>query len=236
MIQGQISKFREKVSSTDPFANNVPRKESKGIPLVITYHPALKNAYHLLNRHFQDLHRDAECKKTFDTKPFISFRNCKTIKETLVRAKLPPLSTKKGTFQCTDKRCTTCKNMAATSEFTSKVSGKKYQINFELNCNSKSIIYLISCKVCGIQYVGQTTRRWRERWNLYKQNQYLARKGLNHQQPKFHEHFLTSNHHGLLADAEVILIDKTNPITPTVREQFWINALRTKHPLGLNIE
>ena len=126
--------------------------------------------------------------------------------------------------------------MAATSEFTSKVSGKKYQINFELNCNSKSIIYLISCKVCGIQYVGQTTRRWRERWNLYKQNQDLARKGLNHQQPKFHEHFLTSNHHGLLADAEVILIDKTNPITPTVREQFWINALRTKHPLGLNIE
>ena len=126
--------------------------------------------------------------------------------------------------------------MPVISEFTSKVSGKKYQINFELNFNSKSIIYLISCKVYGIQYVGQTTRRWHERWNLYKQNQDLARKGLNHQHPKFHVHFLTSNHHGLLADAEVILIDKTNPITSTVREQFWINANRTKHPLGLNIE
>ena len=170
-----------------------------------------------MNKNVQDLYRNAECHKVFAAKPFVCFRNCKTIKESLVRAKLPPLSTKKGTFLCADKRCTTCKNLKVASEFTSRESGKTYQINFELNCNSKSLIYLISCKTCGIQYVGQTTRRWRDRWNLYKQNQDLAKKGQHHQQPKFHQHFLAEDHNGLVADADVILIDKTNSVTPTVR-------------------
>ena len=236
LIEGQIQKFRAKVASNDPITEDNSRRDAGGVPLVMTYHPALKNTYRFLNKHIRDLYRNTECKAVFEAKPFISFRNCKTIKETLVRAKLPPLSIKKGTFKCTDKRCKTCKNLIVSADFVSKVTGKTYKINFELNCNSKSIIYLITCKICGIQYVGQTTRRWRERWNLYKQNQDLAKKGHHHQQPKFHEHFLASDHNGLLADAEVVLIDKTNPITPTTREEFWINALRTKHPLGLNIE
>ena len=189
-----------------------------------------------MNKNVQDLYRNAECHKVFAAKPFVCFRNCKTIKESLVRAKIPPLSTKKGTFQCADKRCTTCKNVKVASEFTSREYGKTYQINFELNCNSKSLIYLISCKTCGIQYVGQTTRRWRDRWNLYKQNQDLAKKGQHHQQPKFHQHFLAEDHNGLVADADVILIDKTNSVTPTVREEFWIRTLRTNHPHGLNMD
>ena len=45
---------------------------------------------------------------------------------------------------------------------------------------------------------------------------------------KFHEHILASDHNGLLVDARVVLIDKTNPITHTIQEEFWINALRTK--------
>ena len=61
----------------------------------MTYHPALKNTYCFLNQHIRDLYRNTECKTVFEAKPFISFLNCKNLKETLVRAILPPLSIKK---------------------------------------------------------------------------------------------------------------------------------------------
>ena len=35
---------------------------------------------------------------------------------------------------------------------------------------------------------------------------------------------------------EVILIDKTDPLDPERREEFWRTKLRTLAPLGLNIE
>ena len=40
----------------------------------------------------------------------------------------------------------------------------------QLNCNSKCLVYLLTCKVCLKQYVGQTVEHFRLRWNNYKSN------------------------------------------------------------------
>ena len=37
-----------------------------------------------------------------------------------------------------------------------------------LNCNSTKVVYLPSCKVCGVQYVGSTTTRFPLRFNNHK--------------------------------------------------------------------
>ena len=51
-----------------------------------------------------------------------------------------------------------------------------------------------------------------------------------------YEHFNLPGHSGFLNDVSVTLIDKTDPKDPTKRQDFWIQTLKTKAPLELNIE
>ena len=51
----------------------------------------------------------------------------------------------------------------------------------------------------------------------------------------FHQHFLSEDHHGLLEDCKITLIDKTDSSDPTRREFFWMYERKTFAPLGLNI-
>ena len=68
--------------------------------------------------------------------------------------------------------------------------------------------------VCGKQYVGSATERFRFWWNNYKDNQRQAEKGEDHTQKYFHEHFLSHDHNGLINDIEFLFIDKTDPSDP----------------------
>ena len=43
-------------------------------------------------------------------------------------------------------------------------------------------------------------------------------------------------HSGFLHDVSVTLIDKTDPSCPTKREDYWIDTLKTKAPMGLNFD
>ena len=43
------------------------------------------------------------------------------------------------------------------------------------------------------------------------------------------------NHQGLEKDVEITLTEKTDPSDPTKSEDFWICALGTMAPKGLNV-
>ena len=94
----------------------------------------------------------------------------------------------------------------------------------------------MTCKVCSKQYVGQTCDKFRKRWNNYVNCQRKTVEGKSPPQLSFHQHFLQQDHNGLLQDAEVVIIDKTDPSCPTKRERFWIERLGTMSPQGLNVE
>jgi hypothetical protein len=57
-----------------------------------------------------------------------------------------------------------------------------------------------------------------------------------HTQAFFHAHFFGGKHNGLMNDCDIVIIDKTNPAEPTIRETYWINRPMTMYPSGLNIE
>ena len=97
------------------------------------------------------------------------------------------------------------------------------------------MIYLFSCKVCGIQCVGSTVERSRLRWNNYKKVGAPKHWGAPNQN-YFHQHFLSDGHNGLMNDCEIIFIDKTDCSYPIRREFFWMRVLKTMAPLGLNID
>ena len=74
------------------------------------------------------------------------------------------------------------------------------------------------------------------RWNNYKNCQRKAETGEDHMQKYLHDHYFSSeNHVGLLNNAEITLIDKTDPSDPERREEFWRTKLHILALLGLNI-
>ena len=158
------------------------------------------------------------------------------MKNYLVRAKIYPTVREKGCGKCGKSSCETCHNIRTTDCFNSYVTKANYKINHKFDCDSKCVIYLLSCRVCNLQYVGSTVVKFRFRWNNYRNCQRLAMSGSVPQQNYFHQHFLGEDHNGLQEDCEITIIDKTDPTDPTKREFFWIRMLKTLSPLGLNIE
>jgi hypothetical protein len=56
----------------------------------------------------------------------------------------------------TDWKLLMCKHSASTDSFESPVTGRSYKILGDTSWHTDNCIYLISCKVCGKQYVGET--------------------------------------------------------------------------------
>ena len=88
-----------------------------------------------------------ETEKVFTPRPMISFRSAKKLSTYLVRAKLYPTERTVGSFKCNGKRCQTCLNGNKTDTFTGTTTGETYKINHQLNCYSKCLVYLLTCKV-----------------------------------------------------------------------------------------
>ena len=191
-----------------------------GIPFVVTYHPHLKHLGKLIQNNIKHLYADVKVISGFTPAPFGSFRTARNLRIHLVRSKLYPLERKTGSQKFKFQRCLTCKNVQECDTFSSYITKESSIINHHFNCNSKCLIYLMSCKLCGKQYVESTTERFRFQWKNYKDNIRKAKRGEDHTQKYFHERFLSHDHNGLINDIEVILIDKTDPLDPTRRKEF----------------
>ena len=67
---------------------------------------------------------------------------------------------------CRCKLCQTCNFIQETTQIKNGNETVKILQNF--NCNSRSLIYLIHCDSYGVQYVGESDRALRERYNGYR--------------------------------------------------------------------
>ena len=99
---------------------------------------------------------DKEVKILFTPGPMVSFRSSRKLSSYLVRAELYPTERVVGSFKCNKPRRLVCVNVTETNTFTSTVTGKTNKINHKFDCEENYPVYLLTCKHCGIQYVGQT--------------------------------------------------------------------------------
>ena len=180
------------------------------------------------------LYSDNEVQRVFSPTPIVSYRSARKIKDYIVRSKLYPTERKVGSSRCGNPRFQVCASVQVTDTFSSFVTKSAYKINHNFNCNSKCLIYLLSCKTCGKQYTGKTVDKFKSRWNNYKTDARKAASGNieSCKQQLLQNHFLQDDHHGFLEDAEVTLIDKTQAPNPTKREYYW---MRTLNPLMHNV-
>ena len=98
------------------------------------------------------MHADLDLKEIFPRKSITTvYRRQKNFREMLAPCSYP----KSVNIITPSNSCDICKQyLVAERKFTSKVASKTYSIKGDLSCNSKNVIYLITCDKCKDEYVG----------------------------------------------------------------------------------
>ena len=211
------------------------------IPFTVTYHPRLPNIGGFLKELHPLLQLSDRCNQAVPHVPMMAFRRPKNLQDYLVRAKLRPVSNSdrvtKGTMHCKSNRCDVCNYVTPSSSFTSHTTKRSYNINYQLDCNSNNVVYLITCKACGLQYVGSTSTKFRLRFNNHKSRLRAHSRKCNTDKESddfVYKHFHGPGHHGL-RDVSVQIIDKVhNNEKLFIKEGEWAYRLQTLKPEGLN--
>ena len=73
----------------------------------------------------------------------------------LVQSKLSKPGRDSDVSKCDRRCCTQCTTINEPDHFTSTTISSVHQINQDLSCTSKDVVFLITCKKCKDQYVGQ---------------------------------------------------------------------------------
>jgi len=152
--------------------------------------------------------------------------------------------------KCNGRLCGTCPFLEETNFFYSNSTGQRHKPSLAdqdyLTCKSENVIYMIYCKVCNIQYIGETKQKLIRRFSNHKTNINGKKSG-----QIVHKHFEESGHG--VSNLRVIpieIIDKRNVNLQNLsekqkdqaitkyrlnREKFWISKMQTAYPFGLNI-
>ena len=138
---------------------------------------------------------------------------------------------------CGSVRCKTCKHISQGSTFTSNVTKKSYEVvssGTSMSCVDDNVVYLITCRKCGIQYVGETSQKLRNRLNNHRSSlKKLPNLYLYH-------HFSSDGHSeddiSIMPIEKITQDDDRASITSVrlQREDYWCRELCTYYPYGLN--
>lgn len=137
--------------------------------LIIRYHPGLPDINGILRQLHPILESDPRLKNIFDKPPILAFKRQKNLREIVVKSRLPNVTEnnsdnrkdKYGPCRANGGRadCKLCIALPEQTSITSHADGKVHRLFCGKNadCRSKNVVYCLSCNLCGIQYVGQTT-------------------------------------------------------------------------------
>ena len=142
-----------------------------------------------------------------------------------------------GSVKCLSRRCEVCKHMDESIHFKSSQDDRRYSINYNLNCNSSHVVYLITCQKCALQYVSSTITKFRLRFNNHKSR--IRKHEMLGQDEKLaddllYRRFCRGGQSGL-SDVKIKLIHQIY-VEEQLREKEarWAYRLKTLVPDGLN--
>ena len=135
---------------------------------------------------------------------------------------------------CSSSGCAICHNVNVESVFEGYTNKKKFSSlrSQALDCKATNLIYLISCAKCGQQYVGETKRSLAVRMKEHRKNVMKGEAGTY-----LVDHFKQSDHS--IEDMKFTIIEHFGQTSMTKqqreeKEDFWIRALVTAYPFGMN--
>lgn len=194
----------------------------------------------ILTKHWNILGLDPDLRDVVGTYPQVTYRRGSSLRDKLTKSHLAPISrpgnwlTRQpiGCFKCSG--CVACAFIEVGSFFVSSQTGRRHQISQFFNCRSSLVIYRAKC-LCGIEYVGKTTRQLRRRVGDHLGD-------IRHQRDTSIARHVWTNHKGDPNCIKFMAIDKIQPgprrgdldKALLQKESFWIFTLKTVTPGGLN--
>ena len=151
------------------------------ITLVIPFDKRMGNVSHILRHRWNCLiSRDQSAKSYMPHPPRVSYTRTSSLRDTLVRAKVPPQSQRcrrqaaKGFKKCGQRSdCSVCAHSSNSTSHTCNSTGESFPISSSISCVTPWVIYSISCdkgsgqcaQVKGPQYVGCSERPFKKRFS-----------------------------------------------------------------------
>ena len=182
----------------------------------------------------------------FSQEPMVAYKRQPNLRDILTSnlVQYPPqtLEAKKDTPQsiCTKSpaKCKYCQILLKTGEIQCTATGrtiKRYSPDKGyLTCKIKNVIYCITCKICKLQYIGQTSRSLSDR--MYE-HQYSV--GNPKIKTPVSSHFELPNHKKTDMTFQVVEWINQDPKSSNEkrlrRENYWIWNFKTLDPYGINM-
>ena len=136
------------------------------IRLINNYNPRNLNLLHILKK-FEGLLLITRKSAITPDQIKITYRRSPNLKAMLVKSKVHFELQPRLSQPCWQPSCLTCTHMN-TSQVISNKDNHSYCIRENFNCKSSDIIYVMTCNVCNIQYVGDTSNTMNSRCREYK--------------------------------------------------------------------
>ena len=144
-----------------------------------------------------------------------------------------------------NKPCVYCKLLSKTEtdHFTSVSTGQSYKIRQSINCQSKNVIYVVTCVKCNLQGVGhnkKSSKRISNYFSHIKQKRKTCSIGnhfIDHHMDEWKGNYKDSNLFQITGIAILTNLPSNEQLKSKRQEEFegyWQVKLATIHPHGLN--
>ena len=100
--------------------------------------------------------------------------------------------TRPGSFRCNSRNCTNCPYIEhGRTRYTFHSTGETYHIKSHITCTTFNVIYMIQCRLCSLQYIGETKGHLKDRFNEHRRP--VLNPTSNYIHTAVSEHFLSNN-------------------------------------------
>ena len=126
-----------------------------------------------MNKHWRTMVADDHyLKEVFPLPPLVAYKRPPDIKDKLIRSKVPPQLSQRprrvipGMTKCNN--CPICPFVQTGKSVKATGSNFHVEINRPVNCQTRNILYCISCDRCPAQYIGQSERSLQDRFSEHR--------------------------------------------------------------------
>ena len=151
---------------------NLTKNEDRRPVFSVMYDPRLPALPSIVKKHWRTMvGNDAQLKEVFPLPPLVAYRRPQNIRDKIVRSKIPstPKRIKRmvpGMSKCNN--CVICPFVKEGKTIQSTSSKYTVDINRPVNCQTKNILYGITCEKCSLQYISESEQTLKDRLSEHK--------------------------------------------------------------------
>ena len=137
---------------------------------VVRHDPRLPSINKIIHKHYRSMTQDPYMAEVFPEPPLVAYTRPKNIRDFLIRDRLPTKTRQRRKITGMKRykeNCiiypyvNSCKSVKSTHTVTVAPLTKEY------DCQTQNLIYLVHCKKCNDQYVGETKNTLKKRFSQH---------------------------------------------------------------------